>query len=355
MDSSLEHLLGPISEDSPCGPDMSYAPLMDEIDILLQGTSEVEIGSVVRAAEPPDWRKIKKLSLTFMAQSKHLRIAVSYCCASLQLDGLPGLRDGLEVVQHWLENNWDLLHPQLDPDDDNDPMERLNILRSLTAPKGAVDGGWLKLVEYVYGASIGNTRGVGPVSLDQLKPTAEYQGPDSTALMMALGELDEEAIAAQAEVVDQALTAVRGIDSFLETTLGVGGTFSFDVLEGVLKEVAAVLASLQSGGDISVDGDGSEGGNEMGVGGVSAASSGPAVAISGVVRNREDVSRALDSLCNYYRQAEPGSPVPFLLRRAQKIVFMDFVDAVKELNIANLESLRPSMGVALDADHGGED
>jgi type VI secretion system protein ImpA len=58
--------------------------------------------------------------------------------------------------------------------------------------------------------------------------------------------------------------------------------------------------------------------------------------------------RVLDSVCSYYRQAEPGSPVPFLLQRARKLATMDFIQAMQELNLANADQLRPSLGSSID-------
>ncbi len=73
------------------------------------------------------------------------------------------------------------------------------------------------------------------------------------------------------------------------------------------------------------------------------------IAVRGPIRSRQDVVQALDRICEYYDQIEPGSPVPFLLRRAQKLALMNFVEAVQELNlIAGPEALRPSMGSAVD-------
>jgi type VI secretion system protein ImpA len=60
------------------------------------------------------------------------------------------------------------------------------------------------------------------------------------------------------------------------------------------------------------------------------------------------VIRTLDHLCDYYRQIEPGSPVPFLLRRAQKLANMDFIQAMHELNLATADQLRPSLGTTVD-------
>jgi type VI secretion system protein ImpA len=60
--------------------------------------------------------------------------------------------------------------------------------------------------------------------------------------------------------------------------------------------------------------------------------------------------RAIDAICDYYRQVEPSSPVPYLLRRAQKMATMNFLEAMQELSLATPETLRPSMGTAVDSD-----
>jgi type VI secretion system protein ImpA len=90
------------------------------------------------------------------------------------------------------------------------------------------------------------------------------------------------------------------------------------------------------------------------IGGVEgeAAGGGVGIQISGAIRSRDDVVRALDGICRYYEQVEPGSPVPYLLRRAQKLAAMNFVEAMKELNLATIDTLRPSMGSTIDADAG---
>jgi len=70
--------------------------------------------------------------------------------------------------------------------------------------------------------------------------------------------------------------------------------------------------------------------------------------VSGSIRSRDDVVRAIDRICDYYAQVEPSSPVPFLLKRAQKLAKMNFVEAVQELSLATVDSLRPSMGSAVE-------
>ena len=91
--------------------------------------------------------------------------------------------------------------------------------------------------------------------------------------------------------------------------------------------------------------DGADGGGGGGA-------SGPGITVTGSIRTRSDVVRVLENVCDYYRQCEPGSPVPLLLRRAQKIATMNFIEGVQELNLATVEQLRPSMGSAVDTPPG---
>jgi len=52
---------------------------------------------------------------------------------------------------------------------------------------------------------------------------------------------------------------------------------------------------------------------------------------SGEIRSPQDVRFALERICRYYEQYEPSSPVPLLLRRAQRLVSKRFVDIVQDL------------------------
>jgi type VI secretion system protein ImpA len=51
----------------------------------------------------------------------------------------------------------------------------------------------------------------------------------------------------------------------------------------------------------------------------------------GVIASRSDVIATLDRVCDYYTATEPSSPVPLLLRRAQRLVAMDFLALVRDL------------------------
>lgn len=71
-------------------------------------------------------------------------------------------------MQALLQNCWDGLHPQLDPDDDNDPLLRINILAFLCEPAG--------LLRDVLGCLLMSTRSVGAVSLRQVDLATGEEG-----------------------------------------------------------------------------------------------------------------------------------------------------------------------------------
>ncbi|VAW53117.1 Uncharacterized protein ImpA [hydrothermal vent metagenome] len=54
------------------------------------------------------------------------------------------------------------------------------------------------------------------------------------------------------------------------------------------------------------------------------------------MNSREDVIKALDMACNYFKQNEPSSPVPLLLQRAKRLVSMDFMDIIRDLTPAGV-------------------
>jgi type VI secretion system protein ImpA len=172
-------------------------------------------------------------------------------------------------------------------------------------------------------------------------PTAEV--PDLAKLATSIpdaGKICE----AHEQVLAECLETAHQIDQFLTNTLGSGNTISFEILDRTLKALKGSLKSFLPGTAAQAEvGAEPEAQQE-------AASGGPisGISVQGLIRSREDVVRVLESVCNYYKQVEPGSPVPFLLRRAQKLAKMDFIQAMQELNLATVEALRPSMGSAVD-------
>jgi type VI secretion system protein ImpA len=60
-------------------------------------------------------------------------------------------------------------------------------------------------------------------------------------------------------------------------------------------------------------------------------SAGAGGAISGAVKNPNDVIRMLDKILDYYARSEPSSPLPLLLQRAKRLVSKDFMTIMKDI------------------------
>ena len=343
MSTVVDKLLEPISADQPCGPDLFYDPRFEELETLLKGKPEVEIGSIVKPAEAPDWVELRDRAIDFLRASKHLRPAVLLSCSWMKLDGLPGFLDGLKLVHALVEKYWTSVHPQLDPEDKNDPQQRLNILKGLTSPRGS-ESGWLQILDYLHHVPLCRPKGVPPITLEIILNAAEGRppGPEDSgkalttaAIATQVRSSDLNEVTRFHALAKQCREELMGLDSFLSTTLGAAGTISFEELERVLQQIEKALAGFIP----DETGETAQAGEAIGAAGAAAGFS-----ISGSVRSRDDVLRAIDSVCAYYRQVEPGSPVPLILQRARKLATMDFVQAMQELNLASADQLRPTLG-----------
>ncbi|MBN3780670.1 type VI secretion system protein TssA, partial [Burkholderia sp. Ac-20345] len=57
------------------------------------------------------------------------------------------------------------------------------------------------------------------------------------------------------------------------------------------------------------------------------------------VTSRDDVHIGLDKMCRYFEQHEPSHPAPLLLRRAQRLLTLDFYEIIRDLAPESLPKL----------------
>src|SRR5436305_1308095 len=122
---NIEKLLQPISAEAPCGPDFEYEQPFTELVEMAKGTPERGVGTSIIPAVEPSWKDVKQRCVELLEQTKDLRVLVYLHMALVNLEGLCGLRDAMSLLRGMLEGHWGCLHPKLDPDDNNDPTERV--------------------------------------------------------------------------------------------------------------------------------------------------------------------------------------------------------------------------------------
>jgi type VI secretion system protein ImpA len=319
--TNIEVLLAPVSADNPCGADLEYGdPAFAALDRATRGKPEQQIGSTVIPAEEPDWKAVGRQAVELLGRTKDLRIAVHLTKALLHTEGLKGFSDGLTMLQRLLETYWEGLHPRLDPDDANDPTMRFNILATLTAPD---------VLSALRATPILSSRTVGRFAYRDVEAAAAdgSSGGGALATVEAAGmDADLTSLQEQATAARAAFHAIKGIDSFLGELVGVGAGPSFGNLASLLQKISDLLQSLL---DRRLPGTAGAGAvTEAVAGGASPAAGG---SVSGEIRSREDVVRALDRISAYYAKHEPSSPIPLLVERCKRLVTMAFMDIIRDL------------------------
>jgi type VI secretion system protein ImpA len=63
------------------------------------------------------------------------------------------------------------------------------------------------------------------------------------------------------------------------------------------------------------------------------------------LETRDSAVQALELVSDYFRRQEPGSPIPLLLDRAQRLVAKTFVEIIDELAPDSGTQLRGTLGV----------
>lgn len=339
---NVEQLLQPISPDSPSGENLEYDPQFLALEQAAQGKPEQQVGDAVVPAEDPDWRTVCKTGLELLSRTKDFRVAVQLARGSLATSGFPGFGDSLALIRGYVQEElWESVHPQLDPDDDNDPTTRVNVLASLFDLETT-----LRLVDR---AELVRAQGLGSFSLRDLAvakgelPAIEGEEvPDANLIHGAFMESDLEDLQAEAQAVQDAIATVQAIEQGLTERVGPMNAISFEPLVSRLKQVADALAGpLRERGAAQVVAPEGEAGEGQAV-------TQPGASFTGEVRSRADVIRALDAVCRYYEQNEPSSPVPLLLKRAKRIASKSFLDIIRDLSPKALGEIQAIGGVDED-------
>jgi predicted component of type VI protein secretion system len=111
--------------EKSAGENMEYDQMPLELDSLVAGQGAAE-------GEGPDWKQLAKNCRSLWEKTRDLRVAVYLTIAETALGGVKELTAGLQLINFLVKELWDTVYPVLDPNDDNDPTERINIFAVLS-------------------------------------------------------------------------------------------------------------------------------------------------------------------------------------------------------------------------------
>lgn len=322
----VDALLSPVPGSDPCGADLEYADAgFAALERAAQEKPEQQIGSTIIPAEPPDWKSVGRQASDLLGKTKDLRVAVHLTKALLHTDGLAGFAAGLTVIDRMIQAFWDGMHPRLDPEDDNDPTMRLNILATLAAPD---------TLTALRATPLVSSRTLGRYAYKDLEAAtaagaAEAGVPSTASIDAAATDSDLQALQNDTAAAAACVAALTSLDAALAERVGPGAISGWAALTTLAQKISHFLkttlarrspaaASAVAGGTDVADASNS-------------ATPQTISALPGEIGSREDVLRTLDKISAYYSRHEPSSPIPLFIERCKRLVTMSFRDIVKEL------------------------
>ncbi len=169
-------------------------------------------------------------------------------------------------------------------------------------------------------------------------PSAGDEVPTRQAIEAAFEHTDHEVLLNRLSAVQQAEQELQAIESLVTGHVGAARATNFNSLGSLLRKIGETLQEQVKRLGIQrepepVDEAPKEVDESSSDSPSPAQSDGAAQPqpSSHEIVSREDVIRAIDRICLYYDRYEPSSPVPLLLRRAQRLASMSFLDIVREL------------------------
>ncbi|WP_454902054.1 type VI secretion system protein TssA [Variovorax gossypii] len=356
--SEIELLQSPVEGPHPCGEDLEYDPDFMALQQATTGKREQQFGTTIIPAEPPDWARVERIAKQLCSRTRDLRVLVPLTLAWTESRGLPGYVEGLQLVDAVLQKFWDDVHPRVIDDGFEDPLPRMNALAALTEAEGL-------------GRSVRDARllddGGASMTLRQVEALLDSSKTDQIDYPGGIGRLRDaarrahEKAAAPVVALREALELLQRIRETSERALGQSWAPDFSRLERSLRTVVQLLPeqsqqdqaeSVSPHATVGTEGNGSlqtmTNGTAENVG-VGLRS----VRIKDIeISSRDDVQVLLEKACQYLERTEPSHPSPMLIRRAQRLLELNFFQIIEELVPEGLQKIESLAGRPLNGGSG---
>jgi type VI secretion system protein ImpA len=348
----IESLFSAVRPDMPCGADISQVDeLRESWDRLWDLVRPRPLGAIPTKKEQlpePDWGSIAQQSFSLLQRSRNLRVALYFALALLVSEGLSGFRDGLYVIRGLLDRFWDDLYPQLDPEDGNDPTERVNNLLCLSS-ESAGGGDPLYFRARLQRVPLCNSPRMGRFCLRDVQiahgekkksPEGASAAPEMSVITAAFQETAGHELTSELQSVVQAIEHLDGIRKvFLDRA---AGGLSPD-LAGLRADLVRIRGVLEEH-----TGPGAGAGTSVPEGvGANPSAGAKSLLGTGAIQSRGDALLAVDKACQYFERHEPSSPVPLLLRRAQRLASKTFMEIIEDVCPNGMDQVTAVSGTTL--------
>ena len=326
MALKLEELLAPVAGEDPCGPDLTYATERYEIEQAFETSVSIDASGVAADAADVDWRNILKLIEAQSRLTKDIWLAVYMARTGVRSGALDTTQAGAKYLAGLLETYWDGVHPKLEE-------------YGFQGRKGACDSlaGLAEFVNPLHQIVLLEHPRLGRFTgRDFARFQQGGEGEDGYgAFRAALQDSGDGSLLEVAARLSELSADLKRVDVVLTSHAEDGGATNFkptyDAIEQIRRSALAFTAAPVQEPAAAEDG---EGGASKG----RAEGDGPR--IGSRVESREDVIKAIDAVCDYYRRREPASPVFQIMQRAREWVQLDFLSLLEDIAPGSVEEVR---------------
>ncbi|NML18796.1 type VI secretion system protein TssA [Azohydromonas caseinilytica] len=321
----LEPFIASLSPEQPCGADLSFSPEIDAIrEMRREDDPSLAQGEWVAPLKTADWAGVARACETLLrTTSKDLAVAGWLTDAWARLRGFAGLAQGLELTAALIERYWPTLHPLADGDDQEQRIGCLawlatgvkNLAGQITLVEGA--GQRLSLVEIE--AARQRKSGLEP-GVEEAAPQGCSDTPVLTleAVLRTVGAGGRAGFEARRETIAATRSALLRLQTAVDTQLPDDGP-SFAAARAALEHVAQTWERLGRDAGVAspVQATTVAEAEEATAPGAGPAAV-PEVSTGGAIRSRAQALQQLRLVADYFRQAEPHSPVAYLADKAAR-------------------------------------
>ena len=317
-----------------CGENLEYSQEFLALMRALEYKPEQQFGDTIIEAESPEWSHAERQAVALCERTCDVRVLEMLTRTWTAQRGMVGYAQGLGVILEALTEFWEAIYPPLVEEDGyEDPFPRINALSALVTVDGIL--GILRSSP-ILGSNFGY------LSLREAEQIIDGTKTDFPAGKGRLAEMLAQAkISGEPEIsaLFEAHKFLKDIEELVVEKLGNEWRPEFAPAIQLLNVFVSLLADVISTEDSERPDEGeeqslsSDGAHELSaqedtkkVGTVRAVSW-KDVAIS----TRADAVLALEKASSYFEVHEPSHPAPFLIRRVQQTIPLNFYDMIKDL------------------------
>lgn len=323
MSIDISELLQPIAGGDPCGEDLSFADVLDQMrEARRADDPNLPQGDWQTTPKAADWRLVLQLGEKVLGtQSKDLQAAVWVGEAAIGRDGFGGAAEAFGLLTGLVETFWDGLYPRLEGDDAEQRASKLAWFNTYAAralraaPLSEGKPAMMTLNLWTTSREVDNlarqNAEAHQAALAEGKPSGDVF---DKALVDSSAELIRDLIAK----IEAGQAAFAQLKRVVDAKFGRAAPSLAEIEDALKKALQVVVRAARSKGLVS-DGPAVEQeaqGDGPAAAAPAAAGGGFSLPFGASASGRQTALKALTEIAVFFRKTEPHSPVSFLIERA---------------------------------------